>query len=84
MPDAEPIGGSYSIDPAPLVDDDNQASMYFGGLWGGQLQCYEGNTGTFNSSSQRPNERKCANTAAQGPRAAVLSDDNASVCITTR
>ncbi|OQV11282.1 hypothetical protein CLAIMM_15142, partial [Cladophialophora immunda] len=39
-PDAEPIRGSYSIDPASFVDDDGQAYLYFGGIWGGQLQCW--------------------------------------------
>lgn len=33
-----PMQGSYSIDPAVFVDDDGTAYMYFGGLWGGQLQ----------------------------------------------
>ena len=33
-----PIPGSFSIDPAVFVDDDGSAYMYFGGLWGGQLQ----------------------------------------------
>jgi len=30
------IEGSYSIDPASFVDDDGEAYLYFGGLWGGQ------------------------------------------------
>jgi hypothetical protein len=34
----EPIKGSFSIDPAVFVDDDGEAYMYFGGIWGGQLQ----------------------------------------------
>lgn len=33
-----PMTGSYSIDPAVFVDDDGSAYMYFGGIWGGQLQ----------------------------------------------
>lgn len=33
-----PMAGSYSIDPAVFVDDDGSAYMYFGGIWGGQLQ----------------------------------------------
>nr|WP_236549299.1 glycoside hydrolase family 43 protein [Novosphingobium sp. TCA1] len=37
-PQAEPIKGSYSIDPAVFTDDDGQSYMYFGGIWGGQLQ----------------------------------------------
>jgi len=34
----QPMAGSYSIDPAVFVDDDGRAYMYFGGIWGGQLQ----------------------------------------------
>lgn len=33
-----PIPGSYSIDPAVFTDTDGQSYMYFGGIWGGQLQ----------------------------------------------
>ncbi len=33
-----PMAGSFSIDPAVFVDDDGTAYMYFGGIWGGQLQ----------------------------------------------
>ena len=45
-PEAEPIPGSYSIDPACFVDDqDGKAYLYFGGIWGGQLQCWR--TGEF-------------------------------------
>jgi len=40
VPDPEPIKGSYSIDPACFVDDDGDAYLYFGGIWGGQLQCW--------------------------------------------
>ena len=34
----QPIAGSYSIDPAVFTDDDGSTYMYFGGIWGGQLQ----------------------------------------------
>lgn len=44
-PDPDFIPGSYSIDPASFVDDDGQAYLYFGGIWGGQLQCWR--TGKF-------------------------------------
>ncbi|SBT14410.1 glycoside hydrolase family 43 protein [Vibrio celticus] len=37
-PQDAPIDGSFSIDPAVFADDDQQYYMYFGGLWGGQLQ----------------------------------------------
>jgi len=42
----EAIKGSFSIDPAVFKDDDGSYYMYFGGLWGGQLQRWR--TGTFN------------------------------------
>lgn len=44
----EAIKGSFSIDPAVFKDDDGTYYMYFGGLWGGQLQRWR--TGTFNAS----------------------------------
>lgn len=34
----KPIDGSYSIDPAVFTDTDGTSYMYFGGIWGGQLQ----------------------------------------------
>ena len=42
----EAIKGSFSIDPAVLKDDDGSYYMYFGGLWGGQLQRWR--AGSFN------------------------------------
>ena len=36
--DPQPIPGSFSIDPAVFTDKDGQSYMYFGGIWGGQLQ----------------------------------------------
>ncbi len=45
-----PMKGSYSIDPC-VFEDDGKYYMYFGGLWGGQLQRYRNNkaqeAGTF-------------------------------------
>lgn len=38
-----PIAGSYSIDPAVFKDVDGKYYMYYGGLWGGQLQRYRDN-----------------------------------------
>jgi beta-xylosidase len=37
VPEPAPIEGSYSIDPA-VFEDDGEFYMYFGGIWGGQLQ----------------------------------------------
>ncbi len=35
-PEPTPIEGSFSIDPASFVDEDGEAYLYFGGIWGGQ------------------------------------------------
>ncbi len=51
-PEDEPIRGSYSIDPAVFKDDDGQFYMYFGGIWGGQLQRWR--TGEFNPEGEGP------------------------------
>ncbi|KAL9064691.1 MAG: hypothetical protein Q9157_007738 [Trypethelium eluteriae] len=70
---AEPdyIEGSYSIDPAVLADDDGSYYIYFGGLWGGQLQAWTNNT--YDSSQLGPNAPTTGN--ALGPRYAKLSED---------
>ena len=44
----EAIKNSFSIDPAVFKDDDGSYYMYFGGLWGGQLQRWR--SGTFNAN----------------------------------
>lgn len=43
IPHPDPIRGSYSIDAAVFRDDDGSYYMYFGGIWGGQLQRYRDN-----------------------------------------
>lgn len=43
IPQPAPLPGSYSIDMCAFRDDDAQTYVYFGGLWGGQLQRYEDN-----------------------------------------
>lgn len=43
VPLPDPMKGSYSIDPAVLADKDGHHYLYFGGLWGGQLQRYTDN-----------------------------------------
>ena len=48
VPQPEPIKGSFSIDPAVFKDDDGSYYMYFGGLWGGQLQRWR--EGVFNAA----------------------------------
>lgn len=63
------IPGSYSIDPAVFIDEDDRAYMYFGGLWGGQLEKWK--TGEYNPGQEGPELDK----PAIGPRVAVLSED---------
>ena len=38
----DPMRGSYSIDPC-ILEDNGEYFIYFGGLWGGQLQRYRNN-----------------------------------------
>lgn len=65
----EAIAGSYTIDPAVFEDDDGSYYMYFGGIWGGQLQKYRNNT--FSEDNIEPT----GNTPALGPIMARLTDD---------
>jgi hypothetical protein len=64
-----PINDSYSIDPAVFTDDDGKSYLYFGGIWGGQLQCYRNNK--YSSDFKEPLPDECA----LGPRIALLSRD---------
>ncbi|CAM3367920.1 glycoside hydrolase family 43 protein [Marinicrinis lubricantis] len=63
------IEGSFSIDPAVFIDDDDEAYMFFGGLWGGQLEKWQ--SGTFDPDGKEP----AHDMPALGPRAAKLSAD---------
>jgi beta-xylosidase len=65
----EAIKGSYSIDPAVFEDDDGVHYMYWGGIWGGQLQNYRNNK--YSATNQEPT----SNETALGPIMARLSDD---------
>ena len=67
-PDPKPIEGSYSIDPA-VFNDNGKYYMYFGGLWGGQLQKYR------NNIYSNGNELRSDDDFAFGPLVAELSDD---------
>nr|WP_307321001.1 glycoside hydrolase family 43 protein [Evansella vedderi] len=63
------IPGSFSIDPAVLVDEDGRAYCYFGGLWGGQLEKWQ--TGEFKPDAEGP----AATAPALGPRVAEMNED---------
>lgn len=51
-----PIVGSYSIDPAVFEDEDGSYYIYFGGIWGGQLQKYRNNIYREDNELPKPNE----------------------------
>lgn len=68
-PEPEPIPGSFSIDPCSFIDDDGRAFVYFGGIWGGQLQKWR--TGRFDPNGREPADDE----PAIGPRVAELGDD---------
>lgn len=52
----EPITGSYSIDPAVFTDSDGNSYMYFGGIWGGQLQRWS--TGKYDEKGSKTDSQK--------------------------
>jgi hypothetical protein len=67
--EATPIEGSFSIDPAVFKDSDGSHYMYFGGIWGGQLQRWA--TGTYNAADTYPANDQ----AALSPKVAKLKDN---------
>ncbi len=64
-----PIKGSFSIDPCVFKDTDGSFYMYFGGIWGGQLQRWK--TGTYDPKGKLQDN----NQPALFPKIAKLSDD---------
>ncbi len=74
----EPIKGSYSIDPCVYKDTDGSYYMYFGGIWGGQLQRWA--TGKYDANAKL----RTANEEAIMPRVAKLSADMKSFTETPR
>lgn len=64
-----PITGSFSIDPAVFKDSDGTHYMYFGGIWGGQLQRWR--TGEYDPQGEEP----AANEPAITPKIAKMSND---------
>lgn len=73
-PQPLPIQGSYSIDPAIFEDDDGSYYLYFGGIWGGQLQNYRENLFSYNN--ELPNKKE----PALGPIVAKMTDDMFQFC----
>ena len=83
---AEPVKGSYSIDPAVFRDTDGKYYLYFGGIWGGQLQRWA--SGTYTPNDTYPAKDQPALSAkiarvgddmvsfAEAPKDVVLLDEN--------
>ncbi len=71
-PEVQPIRGSYSIDPAVFTDDDGQTYMYFGGIWGGQLQRWA--SGRYDPNAGNTDLRQDDKPALM-PKVAKLSGD---------
>lgn len=67
-PEDDYIEGSYSIDPC-VLDEGDRAYMYFGGLWGGQLEMWQ--NGFFEENAHRPE----GDETALGPMYAELATD---------
>src|SRR5690349_20945590 len=65
----EPIKNSYSIDPAVFKDDDGKFYMYFGGIWGGQLQRWDKHVYDSTAGNHKPGD------PAILPRIAKLNTD---------
>jgi hypothetical protein len=66
----KPIEGSFSIDPSTFKDEDGAHYIYFGGIWGGQLQRWQ--SGEYDPSVPPEPDN---DDPAIGPRVARLSDD---------
>lgn len=70
---AEPVDGTFSIDPA-VYGEDGVYYIYFGGLSGGQLQCY-GRDNQFDADAKLPDDDQ----PAVAPRVARLGADMVSL-----
>lgn len=68
-PQAQPIAESFSIDPAVYEDTDGNYYMYFGGIWGGQLQRWA--TGEYQPEDVYPADDE----PALMPKVARMSED---------
>ncbi len=67
-PEDNPMKGSYSIDPS-IFEENGKHYMYWGGIWGGQLQRYRNNKALECAVIPEDNED------ALCPKVALLSDD---------
>ena len=65
----DPMKGSFSIDPSVFTDDDGSKYIFWGGIWGGQLQRYKTGKYENNDDLRKPDE------PALFAKVAKLSDD---------
>ncbi len=70
--EAEPMKGSFSIDPAVFTDTDGKTYMYFGGIWGGQLQRWNG--GKYDSAGSKTDLKKDKEPAISAKMAKLSGD----------
>ena len=68
-PEENYIEGSYSIDPGLLQEDNGDVYVYYGGLWGGQLEKWQ--LGYSNPGNPDPEPER----ASLGPMFAKMSKD---------
>lgn len=74
IPQPQAIKNSFSIDPAVFKDGDGSYYMYFGGIWGGQLQRWR--TGEFKAEGEGPLVHLPeANEPALCPKVVKMTDD---------
>ena len=86
IPQEAPIKGSYSIDPCVFCDDDGLHYIYFGGLWGGQLQRYRNNKAIECGHEPKDDEPALPSRVAklsenmlefdESPREVIILDEN--------
>ncbi len=76
--EATAIEGTYSIDPAVFADHDGEHYLYFGGIWGGQLQHYRDNH--YDAAHVEPSGAA----PALGPRIGRLAADMKQLAEPTR
>lgn len=68
----KPIEGSFSMDPAVFKDDDGKHYMYFGGIWGGQLQRW--NNGKYDANGSKTDSQN-EDAPALTPKVARMSEN---------
>ncbi|MDR0248561.1 MAG: glycoside hydrolase family 43 protein [Oscillospiraceae bacterium] len=66
------IPGSFSIDPAVFTDGDGRSYMYFGGIWGGQLERWQ--SGVYDPAAPHQ-QGSLGDAPAITPMVAEMSDD---------